>query len=489
MAKIDKYLENMISRGAPILRLDPGDIPFLELPGGHRLPLSGAELMGTVLDGLTREILPESLHTSYLRGEKITFDYFFSQEPFQVLVCKTNLGTRLVVGRGGSSAASGAAQAGVAAAGALAKSQKLSDLISRLLSAGGSDLYLNTGELPIMRLDGQLEVLDNTGAIPGKELEDLVKPITPPKNLEVYLAGGDTEFSFDDSSLMCRIRMSLFHDASGPSVSIRVIPKAVPDAETLGLSETVRRLANLSQGLVLLTGPMGSGKSTTMACLLDIANRSRKDYIVTIQDSTEFEFAQGTCLLRQQEVGRDGGRQKQAIRSALRQAPDILALGDLREADVLELALQAAHSGRVVFATLQTTSLMDSFYFLIDAFPSGRQSHICGLLADCLKAVVGHTLLRRSGGGRVAAIETLFLNPAIAELIRTDKLEDIPAAMKSGRYGQMTHNDALVQLILARKVEPMEAYLRCQDRESFIATCRKADIDFDPRGAGQVTEH
>ena len=487
MAKIDKYLENMISRGAPILRLDPGDIPVLELPGGHRLPLSGAELMGTVLDGLTREILPEALQTSYLRGEKITFDHTFDQESFQILACKTNLGTRLVVGRGGSSPSSGSPQSSATTAGAPAKSVKLSALISRLLSAGGSDLYLNTGELPIMRLDGRLEVLDNTGAISGKELDDLVKPITPLKNLEVYQAGGDTEFSFDDSSLMCRMRLSLFHDASGPSVSIRVIPKAVPDADTLGLSESVRRLAHLSQGLVLLTGPMGSGKSTTMACLLDMANRSRKDYIVTIQDSIEFEFAKGTCLLRQQEVGRDGSRQRQAIRSALRQAPDILALGDLREGDVLELALQAAHSGRVVFATLQTTSLMDTFYFLIDAFPLNCQAHIRGRLADCLKAVVGHTLLRRSSGGRVAAMETLFLNPAIAELIRADKLEQIPAAMKGSRYGQMNHNDALVQLILSRKVEPMEAYLRCQHRDSFIAACKKADIDFDPRSAGQVT--
>lgn len=485
MAKIDKYLESMISRGAPILRLDPGDIPVLELPGGHRLPLSGAELMGTVLDGLTREILPESLHTQYLRGEKISFDYTFSAEPFQVLVCKTNLGTRLVVGRGGSSSSGGASHAAASAG----NSPKLSALISRLLSAGGSDLYLNTGEPPIIRLDGQLEVLESAGSIPGKELEELIKPITPAKNLEVYQAGGDTEFGFDDGSLMCRMRMSLFHDASGPSISIRVIPKAVPDANTLGLSETVQRLAHLSQGLVLLTGPMGSGKSTTMACLLDIANRARKDYIVTIQDSIEFEFAKGTCLLRQQEVGRDVGRQRQAIRSALRQAPDILALGELREADVMELALQAAHSGRVVFATLQTTSLLDTFYFIIDAFPQSRQAHVRGRLADCLKAVVGHTLLRRAAGGRVAALETLFLSPAVAELIRADKLEQIPTAMKGGRYGQMTHNDALIQLILSRRVEPLEAYLRCQNRESFIAACKKADIDFDPRGAGQVTTH
>ncbi len=486
MAKIDKFLEQMISRGAPILRLDPGDLPVVELPGGHRQALSSAELMGTVLDGLIREVLPEVLHTSYLRGEKTAFDYVFNGDNFQILAAKTNLGTRIVVGRGSSSGTLPTSGAGGTSA-SPGKPLKLSSLVSRLLSAGGSDLYLNTGEPPIMRLDGRLEVLEDLGMLPAKDLEELIKPVTPQKNLEVYQGGGDTEFGYDDGTLMCRMRLSLFHDASGPSVSIRVIPKAVPDANTLGLPETVQRLAHLSQGLVLLTGPMGSGKSTTMACLLDIANRFRKDYILTIQDSIEFEFGKGSCLLRQREIGRDATRQRQAIRSALRQAPDILALGELRDAEVMDLALQAAHSGRVVFATLQSTSLMDTFYALIDAFPASRQSHVHGRLANCLKAIVGHTLLRRATGGRVAAIETLFVNPAIAELIRSDKLEQIPGAMKGGRYGQMSHNDALVQLILSRVVDPMEAYLRCQERESFITACKKASIDFDPRSAGQVT--
>ncbi|HWQ09158.1 MAG TPA: ATPase, T2SS/T4P/T4SS family, partial [Holophaga sp.] len=357
----------------------------------------------------------------------------------------------------------------------------------RLLAEGGSDLYLNAGEAPIIRTDGSLAEFGEAGPIAGKELEDLVRPIAPAKNLEVYQGGGDTEFSLEDPSLHCRMRVSLFHDASGPSVSIRVIPKAIPDPATLGLDETVQRLAHLRQGLVLLTGPMGSGKSTTLACLLDIANRSRKDYIVAVHDSLEFEFPTGSCLLRQQEVGRDANRQKQAIRSALRQAPDILALGELRDAEGLELALKAALSGRAVFTTLPTTSLLDTFYALVNAFPQNRQSHIRGCLAGCLKAVVGHTLLRRATGGRVVALETLFPNPAIAELIRSDKLEQIPGAMKGGRYGQMSHNDALIQLILARTVEPMEAYMRCQDRESFIGACRKAGIDFDPRAAGHVT--
>jgi twitching motility protein PilT len=305
---------------------------------------------------------------------------------------------------------------------------------------------------------------------------------------EAFHNGLDTEFSLGDPAQYHRTRISLFHDAAGPSVAIRVIPKAVPDAATLGLGETVQRLAHLNQGLVLLTGPMGSGKSTTMACLLEIANRERKDFIVTIQDSTEFEFPTGGCVLRQREVGRNLMRQQQAIRSAMRQAPDIIAIGELRDAESIDLALQAAHSGHLVIATLQTTSMVDTFYYLVDAFPTESQARVRNRLADCLKAVVGHTLLRRTNGGRAAALETLFNNPTISDLIREAKFEQIPSSMKGGHYGQVSHNDALVQLIHNRRVEPMEAYLKCQDRESFIAACKKADIDFDPRGAGRATQ-
>ena len=301
MAKIDKFLATMVGRGAPLLRLDPGDVPVLELPGGHRTPLSGQELLGTVLDGLAKEILPQDQETAYLRGDKIQFDYTMDGERFQVLVARSSLGTRIVVGRlTGSGSKSGT--------GGPLKAAKLELLVQRILGSSGSDLYLNTDEFPLLRRDGRLEVQDDITPLGSRDLEELIKPWVPTRNLEAYQAGQDTEFSHLESALACRLRVSLFHDSTGPSIALRVIPKEVPGADTLGLGEAVRRLASLNKGLVLLTGPMGSGKSTTLACLLEIANRARKDFIIGVHDAVEFELGMGSCLARQREVGRDPER-------------------------------------------------------------------------------------------------------------------------------------------------------------------------------------
>ena len=167
--------------------------------------------------------------------------------------------------------------------------------------------------------------------------------------------------------------------------------------------------------------------------------------------------------------------------------PDILVIDEIRDPETIDLALQAAHAGHVVFATLQTASLLDTLTCLVDSFPMERQPWIRTRLAGCLKAIIGHTLLRKPAGGRVSALETLFTTPAIAELIRENKLPQVGAAMKGGRYGQETHEEALVSLIQRGIVEPMEAYLKCQDRETFIKACKKAGIDFDPRGEGAIT--
>lgn len=477
MAKIDKFLQQLVSRGASLLRLDPGDPPIVELPGGHRVSLSGQELLGTVLDGVAKEILPEQHLTAFLRGEKVTFDYQMDGLGFQVLCCRSSLGTRLVAGR--------FAHAGPG--GPTSTLDSLEPLLFRLLNGSGSDLYLNADEKPLVRLNGRVETVDDYGSIPGKRLEELMRAWVPAKTWETFAGGLDTEFSHNDPALPCRLRVSLLHDYPSPALAVRVIPREVPDAQTLGLAETVRRLAGVNKGLVLLTGPMGSGKSTTLACLLSLVNASRKGYVITVQDAIEFEFPEGGCLIRQREVGGDLGRQKQAIKAALRQAPDVLSVGKIRDAQTMELALQAVQTGRLVFGTLATASLTDTVYSLAEAFPPEQRARTLSRLAECLKAILGHTLLPKAGGGQVVAMETLFNNPAIATLIREDKLSQLPGAIKQGRYGQVSHNDALLQLILAGKVEARDAYLRCQDRETFIAACKKANLPFDPR-AEQVTE-
>ena len=479
MAKIDKFLEQMETRGASLIRLDPGEPAIAELPGGHRINLGLVEMTGPFLDGVVKEILPEESRVEFMRGAKVTFEHLINEQSYQILCCRTPKGTRMVAAR--SPAVHEGGEAGVPL-------ETLEPLIFRLLNSSGSDLYLNADAPPLMRVNGQLEALDDLGLLPASRLEELVQVWVPPAMWEAYAAGLDPQFSHHDPALPCRLRVSLLHDHPAPALAIRVIPRQVPDADTLGLPEAVRRVAGLNKGLVLLTGPMGSGKSTTLACLLQIAHNIRKAYLITIQDAVEFEFGPGTCIIRQREVAGDPRHQKQAIRAAICQAPDILVVGEIRDAETLDLAMQAVHTGRLVLGTLTTASIMDTLFTLAESYPPEHRASALSRLGDTLTAIMGHTLLPRIGGGQVAALETLFNNPALAALIKENRMAETIEAAKQSRYGQVSHDEALVELIQTGKVEPRDAYLRCHNRQTFIAACLRAEIAFNPRASGQVTE-
>jgi twitching motility protein PilT len=480
MAKIDRFLMQMVEKGGTVVRLYPDEPPVLELPGGHRVPLSRQQIQGAVVDGLVQEIVPEHLAAAYLRGEKISFDYGAVGGHFQCLADRAGQGARFVGARMGQPVADSPGRPML---------DRLTPLVYRLLQESGSDLYLNTDQPPALRLGSRVVPLAEYGVLSARRLQELIQNWVPAKVWEAYQAGQDTEFARSGAGLPCRLRVSLLHDFAGPAITVRVIPGGIPDADTLGLSPAARRLAGLNKGLVLLTGPMGSGKTTTQACLLDLASRQRDGYLITVLDSTEFVLAPGRCTVLQREVGCDPARQKQALRAALRQAPDILAVGELRDGEILELALQAVQTGRMVLGILATATLEETLSTLAGYFPQEQRPRILGKLADSLTAILGHALLPKEGGGQVVAMETLFNNPQIAGLIREDKLAQVPQTRLPGRYGQVSHNEALVALIKARAVPPMEAYLRCHDRKSFIAACKKAGIEFDPRDAGQlVTE-
>ncbi|MDE3244786.1 MAG: Flp pilus assembly complex ATPase component TadA [Acidobacteriota bacterium] len=494
MAKLDKFLAQMLAKGAATLHLDPGQLPTMELPGGHRVTLSTQELVGAVLDGLAKEILPDEHSTSYLRGEQIRFPYTYENEPFQFLLQRSTVGTRIVAGRVRALTADAIPAPSEASSGDFlipkgpppAKVLGMDSLINWMLDLGGSDVYLNAGEAPLLRHQGRVGSVEGFKPIPAKDLADLLKTITPQASWEAFERGLDTEFAYTDETRHCRLRASLFHDALGPALALRIMPKEVPDADTLGLSEPVRRLVQFNHGLVVIAGPSGSGRTTTVSALVAMAHESRHGFIVTIEDAIEFPFLKGNALVRQREVGRDLARQKQAIRAALRQAPDILVVGELRDAETVELALDAAGAGRLVLAMLSATSALDAISRLSEVFGPDHQPSIRGRLAGSLKAVLCQTLLTKNGGGQVAAIETIFNNPHIADLIRKDEIQEIPAAMKTGRqYGQMLQNDVLVKLIKDKIIEPMEAYRKCHDRETFIQACKKAGLAFDPRKDGE----
>lgn len=497
MARLDRFLNLMLTRDATLVRLYPGDRPILELPGGHRVAVSGQELLGAVLDGLAKEILPPDHEMGYLRGDQVQFTYSMDDHNFQVAICRSPMGTHIVAARLTKAPVkehvaedkSAHTEAPPVAAGlaTTAKAASLDKLVGKLVELGGSDLYLCADEQPLVRRYGKVEILDGFPILSAREFQDTIKPCTPPHNWTSFEQGKTTEFAYDHPHHHCRLRMTLYHDVSGPASALRLIPSKVPDVKTLGLSEPIQRLANLNKGLVLVTGPRGSGRTTTVASLLDLANTARSDYIVTVEDSVEFVLPKGSCVVRQHEVGRDISHQKLAIRAALNQAPEILYLGELRDPEIIELAMDAAGSGSLVLATLPTATPLDTIDHLIGAFPSDRQERVRERLADSIKAIVCQTLLKAIGGGQAVAVESAFVNSTIAELIREGKTIQIPGAMKGARYGQVIHNDALVKLILNQRIDPMEAYLKCHDRESFIAACKKADIPFDPRSGGKVT--
>jgi twitching motility protein PilT len=300
---------------------------------------------------------------------------------------------------------------------------------------------------------------------------------------EKFQKTSDADFAYAFDAGGCRLRVNFFMDRFGPGIVARVIPNEIPDPDKLGLSDPIRRLCLLAKGLVLVTGPTGSGKSTTLAAIIDLANQKRTDHILTIEDPIEFVHPRKKCLVNQREVKTHTESFKTGLKAALREDPDIVLVGEMRDLETISIALETAITGHLVFGTLHTSSAIGTIDRIVDQFPADRQQQIRVMLADSLKAVISQTLLKKNGGGRIAAIESLFITPAIANLIREGKNFQITSAMQTGRaYGQRVMNDALTDLIKAKTVEPMEAYMKCPDKESFVQACKRAGIEFDPRG-------
>ncbi|HWQ09676.1 MAG TPA: PilT/PilU family type 4a pilus ATPase, partial [Holophaga sp.] len=356
-------------------------------------------------------------------------------------------------------------------------------LLMALVTLKGSDLHCSSFETPIARIHGDLEELSDFGILGSGQLTEIMKSLAPPPAWERFQATGDADFAYAFEAGNCRLRVNFFQDRVGPGLVCRVIPNQIPDPDQLGLADPIRRLCDLAKGLVLVTGPTGSGKSTTLAAIIDLANQRRCDHILTIEDPIEFVHPRKKCLVNQREVGSHTESFKSGLRAALREDPDIVLVGEMRDLETISIALETAITGHLVFGTLHTSSAIGTIDRIVDQFPADRQSQIRVMLADSLKASISQTLLKRIGGGRIAAIESLFVTPAIANLIREGKNYQITSAMQTGRaYGQKLMNDALMELIHAGKVEPLEAYMKCPDKESFMATLKRNNYPWDPRG-------
>ena len=268
---------------------------------------------------------------------------------------------------------------------------------------------------------------------------------------------------------MARFRANAFRDHTGAGAVFRVIPNKVATVEALNITPEVQNLCYLTKGLVLVTGPTGSGKSTTLGALIDLVNRSRNDHVITIEDPIEFVHVNKKCVITQRQVGMHTASFKGALRAALREDPDVVLIGELRDLETISIALETAETGHLVFGTLHTTTAVGTIDRVIDQFPADRQEQIRVMLADTLKGVISQTLCKKIGGGRVAAREILLTLPSVQNLIREGKAFQIPSVMQTSRkLGMIQLGDVLIDLVDQGIVEPQEAYMKSTDKQAFL---------------------
>jgi twitching motility protein PilT len=354
----------------------------------------------------------------------------------------------------------------------------IDDLFRAMYACGASDLHLCVGMPPLVRKDGAIQPLvPDAAALDPESVKSLLEPIMPAKNRQEFEQRHDTDFAYEIAGL-ARFRANVFLDRKGRGAVFRVIPSKILTAEDLGLSPHILQLCRLSKGLVLVTGPTGSGKSTTLCAMVDYVNRNRSDHIITIEDPIEFVHENKRCLMNQREVHTHTSSFKDALRAALREDPDILLVGEMRDLETVAIAIETAETGHLVFGTLHTTTAASTVDRIIDQFPTDRQSQIRTMLSESLRGVIAQTLCKKIGGGRVAALEVLIVTSAVSNLIREGKTFQIPSIMQVGKaVGMVALNESLMTLVTKKLVAPEEAYLKAVDKPGFEGLLKRAAID------------
>jgi twitching motility protein PilT len=352
----------------------------------------------------------------------------------------------------------------------------LDAMLHRAVELGASDIHLKLLRPPMIRRDGAVHALDDHIPLTDADLEVVLNRVTAstPQRLKQFHETGDLDIAYQSGDLP-RFRVNGFRQRGAISFAFRVIPKRVPSFDDLRLPGGVRRLAEEHRGLVLVTGATGSGKTTTLAAMIDHINKTRQQHIVTIEDPIEILHADHASIVNQREVGLDTTDFQQALRRALRQDPDVILIGELRDAETAQTALQAAESGHLVMSTLHTVDVAESVGRLIEFFPAAKQQMIRSIIAGVLRGVVSQRLLPKLEGGRVAAIEVMVMNNRIAELIRDDKADEILDAVAEGQFFQMqTFTQALIDLVVAGQVDPEVAANASTSRHDFLVSLDRA---------------
>jgi twitching motility protein PilT len=509
----------MVSQRATALKLHESELAELEIGGAPR-PMTKTALTGQQVVSLLREIAPADAAALLDAGKATQFDYVSEDGAFCIDAARdgTQWRARVTIDErrerqrlnghprpdipeyaapapaaAPSTAPATSSSVPSPAAGAMPTigadadainvfpgSERaraaLDALLRTMVERGSSDLHLRCGEPPIVRLHGEMTRLEGS-ALEPTELDAMIRSVMPERNRREYTDSNDTDYAYELPGV-ARFRANALKDRKGPAAVFRQIPATVVTVEQMGITPEVQKLCQLNKGLVLVTGPTGSGKSTTLCSLIDLVNRSRSDHVLTIEDPIEFVHPNKKCVITQRQVGVHTGSFKSALRAALREDPDIILVGELRDLETVAIAIETAETGHLVFGTLHTTTAAGTIDRIIDQFPADRQAQIRVMLAESLKGVISQTLCKKIGGGRVAAREVLLSIPAVTNLIREGKTFQIPTVMQtSKRLGMVTLNDALMELVDGKLIEPAEGYGKAVDKVMYVNSLKSRGLD------------
>jgi twitching motility protein PilT len=377
-------------------------------------------------------------------------------------------------GHAGAAGWSGASAAAAPEAGEASarRSPRLDALLKRMVAEGASDLHLSAAHKPHWRIDGEMKAIADAPVLAAEEVLELLVPVLEDRHRQQFATDNDTDFAYALPGV-ARFRVNLFRDNRGVSAVFRQIPSLILTLEQLNMPPVLKTFCDMPKGLVLVTGPTGSGKSTTLAAMIDYIKKTKKSHIVTLEDPIEFVHESGQSLINQREVGGHTKSFGRALRATLREDPDVVLVGEMRDLETIQLALETANTGHLVFATLHTNNAVSAVDRVIDQFPADQQAQVRTVLGDVLRGVVAQTLLRKVGGGRLAALDVLVVNQAMSNMIREGKTVQIPGMMQASKgQGMQLLNDELYKFILDRKVDMDEALSKSVDKDDLLRRFR-----------------
>ena len=353
---------------------------------------------------------------------------------------------------------------------------ELNQVLRAAVDRGASDVHLKLGRPPVVRFDGELEPLPGFSPLGALELQEVVNHVgaSARSRLEVFERTGELDTAYQPADLP-RFRVNVFRQRGEISLAFRVIPREAPDFQSLRLPPGIETLSDEHRGLILVTGATGVGKTTTLAAMVGHINRTRRQHVVTIEDPIEFLHDDDQCIINQREVGIDTESYEEGLRRVLRQDPDVILIGELRDRESAETALQAAESGHLVLSTMHTVDAAETLGRLVEFFPAAKQPQVRSILAGVLKGVISQRLLPRTDGGRIAAVEVMVANARIRELIRENKPEFVPEAIAEGAFFQMqTLTKALIDLVVSGDVDQETAAAAAPNRHDFMIALDRA---------------